>query len=459
MQSSLSRRRFLAQTGQVALGASLAGSLFAACGDSGTGSTNTLSYWLGVDDAKQRLYIQQHDIKDYMSSHKDVQIKLSFKPNSDIDRLLQIALPAGNGPDLVPTPGPSYSAQYTSSNLLLDLDKYATQYKWQNKIFDWALQSGRVNGKLYSLPTSYETMLFYYNKNLFSQHGWTVPKNRADLEAFAADAAGHGITPFIAGSADWKPATEWFVTVFLNHYAGPDAVYQALSGKVSWKDPIFVESIDLMNKYFQKGWFGGGVKQYFTNKFDTIDTAFAQGKAAVDLEGSWAFQNWPNFFDGKMTKMDYDWAPIPALRSGLPDNIFALGIGSTLSINAKSKAADAAAKYMDWLFTTPQRVTNAMGAIGSEPLPIPLKESDFPAAVDKRLRDSYLSINESAQKGSFGYTTWTFWPPKSDTFMYEGMDKVLTGNLKPADFCSQLDDIFKKELAQGVVPPLPKGKA
>lgn len=460
----ISRRRFLARTGNATIGATALGAFLAACGG-GTSSTTSggkisgnVNYWLGVDDAAQRKYIMNSDVQGFMKQYPDIKINLSFKPIADVDRLIQIALPSGKGPDIVPTPGPSYALQYVNNKLLLDLDPYVSKYNWKSKIIPWALDSGRVNGKLYSLPGSYETMLIYYNKTLFDQKGWKPATTRDELEGLATEMMGHGIIPFMAGSADWRPATEWFVSVFFNHYAGPDAVYQALTGKVAWTDPVFVDAITLMNSYFQKGWFGGGVKQYFTNKFDPQDAAFAKGKAGMDMEGSWAFSNWSNYFGGKNSNTDYGWAPIPPLRGGVPDQVFALGIGSTISISASSKVADVAAQYLDWLFSTPKRVTQEMADLSYEPLPIALKASDFPASIDPRLKDHYLTLNSVTSKGIFGYTTWTFWPAKSDVFTYEGMDKVLTGDLTPAQFCSQLNSIFQKELSAGAVLPIPKGQ-
>ena len=169
MYFPLSRRSFLARSGGALLSASALGSLLAACGSSAS-SANTIALWMGVDDGNQRTYIQKSDVQGYMDSHKDIKINLSFKPVSDIDRLIQVALPSGKGPDIVPTPGPSYALQYIDSKLLLDLDQYAQQKNWKDKIFPWALDAGRLNGKLYSIPSSYETMLLYYNKTLFDQH-------------------------------------------------------------------------------------------------------------------------------------------------------------------------------------------------------------------------------------------------------------------------------------------------
>jgi len=457
MYLPLSRRRFLIESGSVALGMSVAEALLAACGGPAS-SASTVNYWYGVDDGNQRSYMKTHDVDAFNKANPDINVNISFKPSSDVDRLIQIALSSGKGPDIVPTPGPAYALQYINANLLLDLDTYAKNYHWQNKISSWALDAGRVHNKLYSLPGSYQTLVVFYNKTLFQQKGWKPPTNRAELEALAQEAQGQGIMPFIAGNADSRPSSEWFTTMFLNHYAGPDAVYQALTGQLPWTDPVFVDAITLLRQYFQKGWFGGGIKQYFTNKFDTLDSAFAKGKAAMDVEGSWAFSNWTSYFGKEHSGMEYDWFPIPPLREGVPSNLFALGIGYTLSIKASSKVADASAKYLDWLYSTPQRATQELAAINYPPPPVPLNVSDFPSSVDQRVKSHYLALYQAASQGNFGYTTWTFWPAKSEVIAYDSLDKVLSGDLTPAQFCAQMNETFQKERAQGVVPPIPKGK-
>jgi raffinose/stachyose/melibiose transport system substrate-binding protein len=52
--------------------------------------------------------------------------------------------------------------------------------------------------------------------------------------------------------------------------------------------------------------------------------------------------------------------------------------------------------------------------------------------------------------------TWTFWPPKSDVYIYEEMDKVLTGKITPKEYCGGLDEVFTEEREANKVPPLPK---
>jgi raffinose/stachyose/melibiose transport system substrate-binding protein len=113
---------------------------------------------------------------------------------------------------------------------------------------------------------------------------------------------------------------------------------------------------------------------------------------------------------------------------------------------------------MDWEFSDPKRVGQEMADVYNEPLPIHLAATDIPANADKRFPLSYVALNQATTQGVFGYTTWTFWPPKSDVWVYQGMEKVLTGDITPAAYLTQLEQIFKEELAKGVVPPIPKGK-
>jgi raffinose/stachyose/melibiose transport system substrate-binding protein len=142
----------------------------------------------------------------------------------------------------------------------------------------------------------------------------------------------------------------------------------------------------------------------------------------------------------------------------VPQNLYTLGIGYTLSIKANSKVADQAAKYLDWLYSTPQRALQETTDINNPPPPIPLKTSDFPAKMDPRVKRHYQELYQATSSGKFGYTTWTFWPAKSDVIAYQSLDKVLAGDLTPAQFCAQMADTFKQERAQGVVPPIPKGQ-
>lgn len=451
MDPTTTRRRFLQAGGAALLAAATGTGVLDACGGVGR-DERTLDYWAAIVDAENDDFFVDQYVARFERQHPGYSVDVSFKPGANIDQSIQTALAGGHGPDLIPSPGPSYVLSYVENGQIAPLDGYARQHGWKDLFLPWALETGKVKGKLYSLPTSYETMVIFYNTRLFEEKGWAPPKSRDDLERLCQDCVEQGILPFTASNSAWRAATEWFVTAFLNHLAGPDVLYGALTGRRRWTDPLIVESIDLMNTWFQKGWFGGGIEKYFTGNFDYLYAQLAKGRAAMDMEGTWAFTNLRTYFSGEDA---YGWVPVPPLRDGVPSPLFELAIGGTISINANAPDKDLGARWLDWQNRQKDLITRQMAELADEPPPVYLSASDFPRDINPNLKNHYLAIDAATAKGDFGYTTWTFWPPKSDTYVYEEMEKVLTRQMTPKEYCAGLDQVFRQELKEGAVPPLP----
>ena len=226
--------------------------MLAGCG----GGPGDLSLWSNLEEAGQE-YVPDNVERPFEEANRGIDLRVTFQPPEDLDRLVRIALQGGQGPDLVPTPGPAYARDYLDANMFAELDEYAEQYDWAGKLLGWALDLGRYEDKLYVVPNQFQTMILFYNKTLMEEKGWRPPANRDEFEAVAEESMGQGIVPFAAGIGDEPAAIEWFPTVFWNHYSGPEALHAALTGEIPFSDPIFIEAIDLFNRYVQNGWFGG----------------------------------------------------------------------------------------------------------------------------------------------------------------------------------------------------------
>ena len=223
-----------------------------------------------------------------------VQVDATLQANSwDATRT---AVAGGAGPDVVTTPGPSFGYALAEAGQVLSLDDYATQYGWSETFVPWALDLGRVNGELYSIPNEIETLVLYYNETLFQENGWTPPTTLTELMTLSETIAAAGIIPFAHANAEWRPTNEWFVGEFLNHHAGPEKVYQALSGEIPWTDPAFVEAITLLDQMQQNGWFMGGLDRYYTTTSADAAALMAEGEAAMKIEGTWFVTDALTFF-------------------------------------------------------------------------------------------------------------------------------------------------------------------
>ncbi|SCE65794.1 carbohydrate ABC transporter substrate-binding protein, CUT1 family [Micromonospora coriariae] len=461
MTASLSRRRFLAGAGLTALGITTPSLLLSGCsGDSGGGAgtgTGKVDLWLDIQGDANQKYFTDNVAAVFEKAKPKIDLNTTFYKGDDLRRLVQTALQSRSGPDIVRGPSATQTIAWSKAHVLADLTPYAEKFAWKDKLSSWAVEAFTTDGKLYALPMRVDTMLLYFNKTLFAQKGWQQPTDRASLEALATEAAGQGIVPFGSSNVDWKAAGEWLMTVFWNHYSGPDALRQALSGEIKFTDPVFVDAVALIKSYFDKGWIGGSVEKYFSVPSQEIGANFGKGKVAMVPQGNWFMSQVGQYFGAKAKNgNDWDWMPVPALRPEVKYPLFEMGIGGSLAINEASKNKDAAAEYLNWYYGDRTAALKRMSEVPSTyNVPIDFADGDIPSSIDPRAGRVLTSLNKAVADGQYGFVTWTWWPPKTDVFVYEGLEQVLTGKLTPAAYCKQLDQMFTEEKANGNLPQLP----
>src|SRR4051794_15560691 len=370
---------------------------------SGSGVSGTLNLWYALptagSSAEAAAQYKKYSIDPFVKKYPGVSVNPVPNNVNTIDQKIKVALAAGAGPDIIPTPGSANAVPYAQAGYLADLSSEAKKNNWNNTVLPWALNMGYVKGKLVALPTSYESLVLYYNKTLFDKNGWTPPTDRASLESLISQMKAKGVVPFAAGNASYQPATEWLVSAFMNEVAGPQKVHDAIAGKIKWSDPALVQSIDLLKQYFDAGDFAGGTKQYFSTQDPQKYAAFADGKAGMYISGSWEMYTFPDSFGKGGNKASWAWAPPPPLAAGVPQGVYPLSVGGTISVNAKSQNVKTGKAYVDWLFSDTKTMWQQVKETGSEPLPIKYQASDVPKGVDPRYVAQYSAINDASAAG------------------------------------------------------------
>jgi raffinose/stachyose/melibiose transport system substrate-binding protein len=375
-------------------------------------------------------------------------VKSTILPNSwDATRT---ALSGGGGPDVIGIPGPALALQLARAGQLLPLDDYAVSERWSQIFVPWALSLGVVNGTLYSLPYEAETLVLYYNKTLFQSKGWEVPTTMAALMTLSQTVHDAGIIPFAHCNQEWRPANEWFVGEFFNHVAGPQKVYEALTGTAKFTDPEFVEAVTALNTMQQSGWFMGGLDRYYTTTFADANTPLAEGKAAMKIEGTWWMFDGPSFWGADAGNAnDWDWAPVPS-KDGQP--VFTLGVGS-LAINANAAHPTEVAQFLTYFYSADAQATMLTECkLAPAPVAIP---ADKLTGLDPRHAAILAALNEASAANTYGYTTSTFWPPKTDTYLFEAIEKVWAGDMTAEEYLKGIQVLFDEEKATGDIPTIP----
>jgi len=404
-----------------------------------------VTVWLNDDDLGQCVKDTITDGFNAFSETTEVNVEL--QPN--VDDTLRTALAGGAGPDIIPVDSPSSGQELGRAGLLVPLNGYVTQYGWDERFVPWALELGRVEGELYTLPDSLETLVIWYNKTLFDDNGWEVPATLADLVTLSQTIADAGVVPFSNGFGECLNCMGSLPGAFINHYAGGEVMYQALTGEIPWTDPVFLEAIILLNDMVQNGWFNGGTDRLFTDSFNTAHVTLGSGEAAMYLDGSWFNPDYVFGEDAGNTN-DYDWFPIPT-QDG--EEMYVTGVGAAWGINVTSEHPDEAAEYLDWAFSADaqaERFNNCNFALA----PIRISEDAF-AQADPRTARIYAAYGEAAANGNYGYANWAFFPAEMGTAFNEDIQEVFLGSMTPEDFLSHMQDLFTAAQADGSLPPLP----
>lgn len=408
-----------------------------------------VSWWYESPEAEYEEVLRNRFVKSFETAHPNIQIDLVFK--EDPFTTARTAVAVGAGPDIIPTYVSDAVFYLKAGEFLLPLDKYIEKFDWKKVIFPWALDIGRYKGKLYSLPLTYETMVLWYNKTLFDRNGWLSPQNKDELYQVSEKMEAQGIMPFAHGNADWRGTNEWFVGILYSNYAGADNVYKALTQQIRCDDPVFVEAIELLNDIFQRGWFNG--LDYYSLGWDDLLGSLAEGKSGMHMGGTWWFHGIPDRFDE--TDNNWAWARLPVLGEGVTP-VLDLGIGFSVAINAASKHPDAAAEVLNWMFNDPKRAALIMHEYPGEWIvPIRIPPEAFPAEFEPRQTQALQTMADVFEAGNYGYTTWTFWPPRTMKYIIEGIERVWGKEITPAEYMAEQQRIFAEESKEGSVPPLP----
>lgn len=414
----------------------------------------TLTLWVETTDQVQLDHLQQALVQPFEAAHPNIRLEVSGQ--EQMQDVLRTAILGGTAPDILQTFGPSWNAEYITGGFMEPLNDYAAQYGWEDELLPWAYATGTVGGTLYSIPLTYESIIMFYNRTLFEEQGWAVPTNRAELEAVASAALEQGIHPLSYGNRDAVFANGHLISAYLNNFVPREELRAALIGEKQWTDPVFAEAIALLtDDIAEKGWWSGGLENYYQYEGADFWTELATGEAAMIIVGTWGFDSAPLYFGE--TDNDWDWAPVPNMTETPHPSVFPLAIGSTLAINANSQHKDEAAMVLDFLISNPEVVLDiASGFNFSEWLvPLHFELDDFPEGVDPRVMRFHSEFAEATGQGEYGYANWTFWPGPANNHLRVEIEGVWEGLATIEDYLAAHQAVWDDIRASGSTIPVP----
>jgi ABC-type glycerol-3-phosphate transport system substrate-binding protein len=218
-------------------------------------------------------------VKEWNSTHPDIQVKRVVQPFNTYFTLERTAMTTKQGPDIVENyTSPFLFSYYKGLNNLAGC--FTAQQR--SSLSQWNLISyGLSNsGAPYAMPWGQQNVVFYYNKADFKKAGLNPnqpPQTWAQLVSDSAALKSHGIVPISAG---WKDGyyAEWFASVWAPQLMTPSQQV-AFIGHPQWNSKPVETALSYMRKLSQDGYMTPGALGL--TLFPQAVDNFHAGKAAM----------------------------------------------------------------------------------------------------------------------------------------------------------------------------------
>ncbi|NGP45700.1 extracellular solute-binding protein [Bacillaceae bacterium SIJ1] len=366
-------------------------------------------------------------------------ISVKWVHNEDPVSLIRQQMVAGAGPDVVLVDGPTQVMQFAKSDYLLPLDDFAATYGWEDRYFDWAYNTGFVDGKLYGLPGQYESMVVWYNKDIFAEKGWEEPQNFAEFMNLNLEIQNEGLIPFAFGTTDFRPANEWWLSLVYNSYLGAEEMKKVLKNDVPWTSDLVREATTLWKDIWQEGYINE--KKSHAISGDDAWSLFRSEQAVMKMDGTWATAT----LTTEPTDFETDFFVMPSWREGVEPTL-PMALGESAGINASTEHPEEAALLLDWLFS------DEVGSIMfNQGYFYPNQGIEPPEDVQPLVADVYKGLNRSIEAGNTGFASWTYWGPNVQYYLWDNIDQVFLDQMSVEDYLAEAQKNAEKDEEEGLL--------
>lgn len=398
----------------------------------------TISWWAlsqGGGGADPRETLRKQIITDYQKTHPNVDINLVMLENEAFKQKVQVAVQAGNPPDIFHSWGGGVMVAYAKAGMLRDITSYV-QSNIAQKIGKGPLSVYGYDGHYYGAPYDMGGVGMWYNKAAFQKAGVGVPETWGQLLSAIPKLKSAGYIPIALGAGDKWPAHFWW-TYLAMRVGGEPAFNAAYGGAGSFADPTFVKAGQLMLQLkdldpFQTGYLG--------STYDDEAALMGNGKAAMELMGQWApGVEASDSASGKGIGEDLGWFTFPAVAGGVGKNSDVLGGGNGYVIG--KNAPDAALDFLNF-FLSPEYDAQLVKVEGIVPV---VKGAESAVKGNTNLEKIVSAV---ANASYFQLYYDQFLPPAVGEAVKDAVVTLLAGKATPEQAAQMVQDSWKKEQNQ-----------
>ncbi|MGL4961069.1 MAG: ABC transporter substrate-binding protein [Inquilinus sp.] len=282
---------------------------------------------------------------DFEKANPGVTVEFMVPTGTISNGAVQAAIQSDAGPDLVLTnSGVGRVGIVAKAGLVVPLTRYYDERGWKAQLYPWLYDTlkGQFGGEIYEIPDGLDVIGVFYHKDMFAEHGWTMPDSYDGFLKLLGEIKKAGIQPLTVGPRNNANGGHLFGNL-LQVTAGRQVVGEVLSGKRPWTDPAMVKGaqrlVDLVAADYVQ-------PQMVGLDLDAAARLWFTKRAAMMVAGPW--------FTNNARKAGFDmanagYATMPSDIAG--ESLATGGVGWSWMLPKTSRHPDLALKWLDYILS------------------------------------------------------------------------------------------------------------
>lgn len=374
-------------------------------------ASTEISFWSWRTEDKA---FYDGQIKKFQAKNPGITVKFTPYLNTEYNAIVSTALTAGKGPDIIQMRPYGGMSNLTDAGNFLALTSKDVPALGKLAPGILAGAQGYKDKKQYGYPYAISAMGIFYNPDMLAKANVrALPTNWSQLMSAFKKVKAAGMLPLGNAGGNGPALEQLHATVGPTFYGGTDFFDDLVSGKKSFTDPAYVESLKAVKD----------LAEYMPPSFEGIDyntarALFANGKAAFYIGGNYEL----GYFRSLNPALKAAWMPSVAKATGAKRFVSTWADGA-YAVNAKTAEKAASIKFLNFLASREfgQALVDEIAFISTAPF---VKISDpVVKAINAR-----RTTNGTPFMNVVGFR---FETPTSSNILQPGFQKLITGATTP----------------------------
>ncbi len=375
-----------------------------------------LTFWSWRQEDKA---VYEELIADFQQANPGTSITFEAFEPQNYQTILSTALAGGTGPDIIHVRAYGNLETVAKPGYLRPLAEGEIDLSGFSNLAI-AAQTMREDGQLYAVPFASQTLVIYYNTDIFAENNLTPPETWDEFLATSQALLDAGVTPLANGTATaWQ--NEILVGAVVPSFYGKGFENDLVAGNATFEDPRFIGALSALLK----------ITDFLPRGYEGIDYPSAQqlflsGRAAMFAGGSWEIAN----FRSQNPNLNFDIMPSPATGASEPRLVSTFFDGG-YAINAASENTDEALEFLR--FTSTKAFGDKLASKLSNISPVP----------GVAFEDPLLAKIADFNKTSASYLMlvhFRYEEPSGSVLLQQGVQRMMAGQATPEEVAKEVTE-------------------